>query len=56
MVEGRFRHLPIHDHRRGYIGVLATHNLFQFIAELIPGTLLNLPPQPNQTLLSPEGA
>ena len=56
MVEGRFRHLPIHDPRRGYIGVLTTHNLFQFIAELIPGTLLNLPPRPNQTLLAPEGA
>ena len=56
MVEGRYRHLPIHDERRGYIGVLTTHNLFQFIAELLPGTLLNLPPRPRQTVRAPEGA
>jgi len=56
MVKGRYRHLPIHDPRRGYIGVLTSHTLFQFVAELLPGKILNLPPRPHQTLRAPEGA
>ena len=56
MVKGRYRHLPVHDPRRGYIGVLTSHNLFQFVAELLPGQILNLPPRPHQILRAPDGA
>ena len=56
MVQGGFRHLPIEDGDRGYIGVLTSHNLFHFLAELLPDRILNLPPRPHQTLRAPDGA
>ena len=56
MVTGHYRHLPIADGSGGFIGVLTAHTLFQFLAELLPDRILNLPPRPHQTLQAPEGA
>ena len=56
MVEGGYHHIPIADGARGYIGVLTSHNLFHFLAELFPDRILNLPPRPHQRLRAPDGA
>ena len=56
MAAGGYRHLPVADGAGGYLGVLTSHNLFQFLAELLPDRILNLPPRPHQTLRVPDGA
>ena len=56
MVTGGYHHIPIADGTRGYVGVLTSHNLFHFLAELLPDRLLNLPPRPHQRLRAPDGA
>ena len=56
MVTGGYHHIPIADGGRGYVGVLTSHNLFHFLAELLPDRLLNLPPRPHQRLRAPDGA
>ena len=56
MVKGSYRHLPIRSEDGEYVGVLSIHNLFTFLAELMPVQLLNLPPRPHQQMSSAEGA
>ena len=56
MVTGGYHHIPIADGGRGYVGVLTSHNLFHFLAELLPDRPLNLPPRPHQRLRAPDGA
>ena len=56
MVTGGYHHIPIADGARGYIGVLTSHNLFHFLAELLPDRILNLPPRPHQRLCATDGA
>ena len=56
MAEGRCRHLPVSDGERGCIGVLTSYNVLHFLAELLPGSILNLPPRPHQTTRAPDGA
>ena len=56
MAEGHYRHLPISDGERGCIGVLTSYNVLHFLAELLPGSILNLPPRPHQTVHAPDGA
>jgi CBS domain-containing protein len=56
MAEGHYRHLPISDGDRGCIGVLTSYNVLHFLAELLPGSILNLPPRPHQTTRAPDGA
>jgi len=56
MVTGGYHHIPIADGAGGYIGVLTSHNLFHFLAELLPDRILNLPPRPHQRLRAPDGA
>ena len=56
MAEGRYRHLPISDGGRGCVGVLTSYNVLHFLAELLPGSILNLPPRPHQTTRAPDGA
>lgn len=56
MVEGGYRHIPIADGARGYLGVLTSHVLLQFLAEMLPDRILNLPPRPHQTARVPDGA
>jgi CBS domain-containing protein len=56
MVEGSYRHLPLIDDDGTCVGVLSIHSLFSYLAELLPGQLLNLPPRPHQEPSSPEGA
>ena len=56
MYNGHFRHLPIYTSKNNFIGVLTAHNFFNFLAELLPDKLLNLPPRPHQPILVEEGA
>ena len=56
MAEGHYRHLPISDGERGCVGVLTSYNVLHFLAELLPGSILNLPPRPHQTTRAPDGA
>ena len=56
MAQGHYRHLPIADGGRGCVGVLTSYNVLHFLAELLPGSILNLPPRPHQTTRAPDGA
>jgi CBS domain-containing protein len=53
MSVGRFRHVPVVDDRGAPVGMLTTRDLIDFIVELCPEEILNLPPQP-QLALHPE--
>lgn len=46
MSVGRFRHVPIVDERGVPVGMLSGRDVVDFIAEVIPEAVLNLPPQP----------
>ena len=56
MAQGRYRHVPISDGERGCVAVLTSYNVLHFLAELLPGSILNLPPRPHQTIRAPDGA
>ena len=56
MAQGHYRHLPISDGERGCVGVLTSYDVLHFLAELLPGSILNLPPRPHQTTRAPDGA
>lgn len=56
MAKGHYRHLPVSDGERNCIGVLTSYNVLHFLAELLPGSILNLPPRPHQTIRAPDGA
>ena len=43
---GRFRHVPIVDGNGVPIGIISARDLIDFIVELCPEEILNLPPQP----------
>jgi len=53
MSVGRFRHVPVVDDRGAPVGMLTTRDLIDFIVELCPEEILNLPPQP-QLAFHPE--
>ena len=47
--------IPIVDSEGRATGVLRAVDVIHFLAEAFPAQLLNLPPQPHQTLPKPEG-
>ena len=47
--------IPVVDGRGRAIAVLRSVDVIRFLAEAFPQQLLNLPPNPHQTLPSPEG-
>jgi CBS domain-containing protein len=57
MSVGRFCHVPIVDDAGRAAGVLSLRDLLDFIVELCPEEILNLPPEPELALHpAPEGA
>jgi len=46
MSVGRFRHVPVLDDRAVPVGMITTRDLVDFLVELCPEEILNLPPQP----------
>lgn len=56
MSVGRFRHVPIVDAAGLPIGVVSIRDLVDFIVELCPEEILNLPPEPELALhKTPDG-
>jgi CBS domain-containing protein len=50
MSVGRFRHVPVVDSDGAPAGMLTTRDLIDFIVELCPEEILNLPPEPELAL------
>jgi CBS domain-containing protein len=46
MSVGRFRHVPLVDERGVPVGMLSIRDVIDFVVELIPEHVLNLPPAP----------
>ena len=50
MSVGRFRHIPLVDERNVPVGMLSIRDIIDFIVELIPEAVLNLPSSPDLAL------
>ncbi len=50
MSVGRFRHIPLVDERGVPVGMLSIRDIIDFIVELIPEAVLNLPSSPELAL------
>ncbi len=50
MSVGRFRHVPLVDDRGVPVGMLSIRDVIDFVVELIPEAVLNLPPEPQLEL------
>lgn len=48
MHEGGFRHVPIVDAQNSPVGLLSVKDIVDFIVELFPAAVLNLPPDPTK--------
>ncbi len=46
MSVGHFRHIPLVDENHVPVGVLSIRDVIDFLVELIPEEILNLPPEP----------
>jgi len=46
MSVGRFRHIPLVDDAGVPVGMLSIRDIIDFVVELIPEAVLNLPPEP----------
>jgi CBS domain-containing protein len=55
MDEGDYRHVPINDKEGRIESVISIQQIIQFLAELYPEEVLNLPPDSNQYMDSREG-
>jgi CBS domain-containing protein len=53
MSVGRFRHVPVVDDQGLPVGMITTRDLVDFLVELCPEEILNLPPEP-QLAFHPE--
>jgi CBS domain-containing protein len=55
MDEGGYRHIPIVDKAGRVEAIISIQQIIQFLAELYPTEVLNLPPEPHQYMDSREG-
>jgi CBS domain-containing protein len=55
MIVGGYRHLPIVDGQGRPIAVLSLREVVSFVVELLPGRVLNLPPEPHLGAQSQDG-
>jgi len=55
MAEGGYRHIPIVDKAGRIEAIVSIQQIIQFLAELYPAEVLNLPPEPHQYMDSREG-
>jgi CBS domain-containing protein len=56
MSVGRFRHVPLVDDAGKAVGMLSIRDVIDFVVEIIPEAVLNLPPQPKLEMHpTPEG-
>lgn len=56
MEEGGYRHLPVVDDAGKPLGVLSVKRIVHYLVEHFPGTVYNLPPDPNAVPQAAEGA
>ena len=56
MESGGYRHLPVVDDSGAPVGILSVKRIVHFIVEHFPGTVYNLPPDPNKVHDQREGA
>jgi CBS domain-containing protein len=45
---GGYRHVPLVDEANHPVGVISVKDIVEFIVELMPGAILNLPPDPHR--------
>lgn len=55
MNEGDYRHLPVVNGAGEIEGIISIQHIIDFLAELFPAEVLNLPPRQNQLIDSREG-
>jgi len=55
MAEHSIYHLPLVDESKKLVGMLSVRTLIRFLSEYYPTEIFNLPPDPNQVSLTPEG-
>jgi CBS domain-containing protein len=55
MDQGDYRHVPIVDRDGMVEGMISIHNIIDFLAEIFPEEVLNLPPRTNQYMNTQEG-
>jgi CBS domain-containing protein len=57
MIVGGFRHIPLVDAAQRPVGVVSMRNVVEYMVDLFPGEVLNLPPEPRLSVShSREGA
>ncbi len=56
MRNGGYRHLPVLDSKELPVGVLSVKHIVHFLVDHFPEDIYNLPPDPDETLPTPEGA
>jgi CBS domain-containing protein len=55
MGQKRFYHIPLVNEKGELVQVISVRTLIRFLAEFYPAEVLNLPPDPNQVMKTPEG-
>ena len=55
MVEHGYRHIPIVDDQGHALGVLSVRQVVAYMVSLMPGRVLNLPPEPGLEARAPDG-
>jgi CBS domain-containing protein len=55
MNEGDYRHVPVVDEAGRIEGIISIHHIIDFLAEMFPEEVLNLPPRSDQYMDSREG-
>ena len=55
MGKHRFYHIPLVNEKGELAQVISVRTLIRFLAEFYPAEVLNLPPDPNQVMKTPEG-
>jgi len=51
-----YRHLPVMDENGDKcVGLLTSKSIVKFVVDFLPDQVYNLPPTPNQSMLTPEG-
>ena len=56
MARGGYRHVPLVDADRKILGMMSARDIVSYIVEHFPSEVFNLPPRPDQKMVSPEGA
>ncbi|MCP5467964.1 MAG: CBS domain-containing protein [Deltaproteobacteria bacterium] len=56
MHQGKYRHLPVVDGNREFMGLISVRDIIIFLSENYPSDIYNLPPDPHQVSTEAEGA